>query len=109
MRVVRNSKYKLIWNIAHGLPYPFASDLWAAPTWQDVYNKGPNTLYGKRSVNDYIHRPEFELFDIESDPDESVNLANEAKYKTVLNQLKDEMKRFQSRTKDPWKLKWNYE
>ena len=23
MRVVRNSKYKLIWNIAHGLPYPF--------------------------------------------------------------------------------------
>ena len=30
MRVVRDSNYKLIWNIAHQLPYPFASDLWAA-------------------------------------------------------------------------------
>ena len=28
MRVVRDKKYKLIWNIAHPLPYPFASDLW---------------------------------------------------------------------------------
>ena len=27
MRVVRDRSYKLIWNIAHGLPYPFASDL----------------------------------------------------------------------------------
>ncbi|MCA9211655.1 MAG: sulfatase, partial [Planctomycetales bacterium] len=29
MRVVRGSRYKLIWNIAHPLPFPFASDLWA--------------------------------------------------------------------------------
>ena len=47
MRVVRNQKYKLIWNIAHGLDYPFASDLWVAPTWQDIYQQGPDALYGK--------------------------------------------------------------
>ena len=27
MRVIRDKQYKLIWNIAHPLPYPFASDL----------------------------------------------------------------------------------
>jgi N-sulfoglucosamine sulfohydrolase len=27
MRVVRSGRYKLIWNIAHPLPFPFASDL----------------------------------------------------------------------------------
>ena len=41
MRVVRDKQYKLIWNIAHPLPYPFASDLWAASSWQAQFRKGP--------------------------------------------------------------------
>ncbi len=32
MRVVRDRRYKLIWNVAHNQPFPFASDLWAAPS-----------------------------------------------------------------------------
>jgi hypothetical protein len=28
MRVIETRKHKLILNIAHQLPYPFASDLW---------------------------------------------------------------------------------
>ena len=68
MRVVRNRNYKLIWNIAWPLPYPFASDLWAAATWQYVYKQGMDTPYGSRTVREYIHRPEFELYDMKSDP-----------------------------------------
>lgn len=109
MRVVRTDRYKLIWNIAHGLPYPFASDLWAAPTWQDVYKRGPDALYGKRTVRDYIHRPKFELFDLQKDPSESINVANDSAYKSILDELKADMKKFQTKTGDPWKLKWNYE
>ena len=109
MRVVRTDRYKLIWNIAHGLPYPFASDLWAAPTWQDVYRKGPDALYGKRSVRDYIHRPRFELFDLSSDPHESRNLAEDPGHREILEKLKKEMQKFQAQTGDPWKLKWKYE
>ena len=30
MRAIRDHDWKLIWNIAHPLPYPFASDLWVA-------------------------------------------------------------------------------
>ena len=43
MKVVRGARYKLIWNVAYQLPYPFASDLWAAPTWQKQYEQGMQT------------------------------------------------------------------
>ena len=109
MRVVRERRYKLIWNIAHPLPYPFASDLWEAPTWQDVYRQGPGALYGKRTVRAYIHRPEFELYDLENDPHEVRNLADDPEFAAELSRLKGKLKAFQKRTEDPWILKWEYE
>jgi N-sulfoglucosamine sulfohydrolase len=109
MRVVRTRDHKLIWNIAAGLPYPFASDLWAAPAWQDRYRQGPETLYGKRTVKDYIHRPAFELYDLAKDPDETKNLAGDPNYAKLLADMKGQLKEFQKRTDDPWVLKWEYE
>ncbi len=109
MRVVRQGRYKLIWNIAHDLPYPFASDLWEAPTWQDCYRQGPDTMYGQRTVGQYIHRPEFELFDVEADPHEARNLADDPKHAERLAELKTNLQQFQKRTGDPWELKWRYE
>ena len=109
MRVVRTRRHKLIWNIAHGLPYPFASDLWDAPTWQDIYQRGPQTLYGKRTVDAYIHRPRFELYDLQTDPDEIVNLADKPEHAALLAELQGKLKAFQKRTADPWLLKWDYE
>ena len=109
MRVVRDRKYKLIWNIAHGLPYPFASDLWASPTWQAVYAQGPQAMFGPRSVQDYIHRPEFELYDVEKDPYEARNLAGDGRYAAVLDAYKARLRAFQQRTSDPWLLKWDYQ
>jgi N-sulfoglucosamine sulfohydrolase len=109
MRVVRQRDFKLIWNIAHPLPYPFASDLWAAATWQAVYKQGPDSMYGGRSVREYIHRPEFELYDLKSDPNETRNLAEDPPYEEKLAQLKARLKEFQQRTADPWILKWQYE
>jgi N-sulfoglucosamine sulfohydrolase len=109
MRVVRTRQYKLIWNIAAPLPYPFASDLWTAPAWQDRYRQGPETLYGKRTVNDYIHRPTFELYDLKRDPDETKNLAADPNYAKLLAEMKVQLKEFQTRTDDPWILKWEYE
>lgn len=109
MRVVRTRDHKLIWNIAAPLPYPFASDLWAAPAWQDRYRQGPETLYGKRTVKDYIHRPAFELYDLTADPDETKNLAGDPNHAKLLAEMKAELKAFQERTADPWVLKWEYE
>ena len=109
MRVVRTRDFKLIWNIAYPLPFPFASDLWAAATWQDRWKKGEKTSYGVRTVGEYINRPEFELYDMRKDPWESENLAADPKYKQVLAGLKQELQDFQRRTADPWILKWDYE
>ncbi|MHB8900773.1 MAG: sulfatase family protein [Thermoguttaceae bacterium] len=108
MRVVRGRQYKLIWNIANPLPYPFASDLWAAAAWQGVWQRGEKN-YGRRTVDAYLHRPRFELYDLQADPDELHNLAGDPKYAQVLAELQGKLKDFQKRTKDPWVLKWDYE
>jgi N-sulfoglucosamine sulfohydrolase len=108
MRVVRQRRFKLIWNIAHGLSYPFASDLWESATWQATLQSGAK-YYGKRSVEAYLHRPEFELYDLQQDPDEVQNLADSPEHANVLAELKTKLKAFQSRTNDPWIVKWQHE
>jgi len=109
MRAIRNRQYKLIWNIAAPLPYPFATDLWAASTWQAQYQKGPEAQYGNRTVDSYIHRPSFELYDLVKDPAETNNLAEDPQYADTLAEMKDQLRQFQRDTNDPWISKWRYE
>lgn len=108
MRVVRTRKYKLIWNLAHGLEYPFASDLYESATWQDILKTGAE-YYGKRRVEAYLHRPKFELYDLDADPHEVHNLAQDEAHAATLAELKAKLKKFQQRTGDPWISKWKYE
>jgi len=109
MRVIRDDHYKLIWNIAHPLPFPFSTDLWEASTWQAQLKKGKEAPYGLKTVEQYIHRPEFELFDMRYDPDESKNLATDPEMSKVLEEYKGRLKKFQEEMGDPWPLKWQYE
>ncbi len=109
MRAIRDRQYKLIWNIASPLPYPFASDLWAASTWQAQWRKGKNTTYGHRTVESYIQRPPFELYDLKADPAETKNLADDPKFAERLEDMKKCLKTEQNRTNDPWRIKWRYE
>jgi len=109
MRVIRDRNYKLIWNIAYRQPYPFASDLWVAATWQAQWEKGKDADYGGRTVDSYINRPQFELFDIASDPNESRNLANDPAHAATLAKYKTLLKADEKRTGDPWIMKWDYE
>lgn len=109
MRVVRDQQYKLIWNIAYPLPYPFASDLWAASSWQAQWALGKDANYGNKTVGQYVQRPQFELFDIASDPDETTNLAESPGHLDILNKYKKKMKQMQKEMEDPWIMKWDYE
>lgn len=109
MRVVRDRKWKLIWNIAYQLPYPFASDLWRAPSWQAQFKQGPDAPYGQKTVGEYIQRPEFELFRIDEDPHEKYNLADSPRHKKIFEEYKAKMKKFQEDYDDPWVLKWKYQ
>jgi N-sulfoglucosamine sulfohydrolase len=109
MRVVRRGRYKLIWNIAHPLPFPFASDLWNSATWQDSLKRGEDFMYGRRTIKSLIQRPRFELYDLENDPDEIRNLAGEPQHRQLLAELQQKLRDFQRRTGDPWVLKWDRE
>lgn len=68
-----------------------------------------DAMYGCRTVSEYIFRPQFELFDLENDPEERKNLAEEPDYASVLDDLKMELQKFGERTSDPWMVKWFYE
>lgn len=109
MRVYRDRKYKLIWNIAHKLDYPFASDLWKASSWQAQFQKGMDASYGNKTVEQYIRRPKFELYDIQSDPDEAYNLAPKEEFAEILQVYQDKLKNHQKSLGDPWIIKWQYE
>ena len=108
MRVIRTREYKYILNLAHELDYPFASDLYASPTWQEVL-KTKATMYGQRQVEAYIHRPREELYHLPTDPDEANNLAANPKHAAALKDLRARLKKWQQETKDPWMVKYRYE
>jgi N-sulfoglucosamine sulfohydrolase len=108
MRVIIEGNHKLIFNIAHQLPYPFASDLQESATWQAVTKLGVSH-YGQRTVDAYLHRPRFELYDLQSDPQETVNLADDPAHAKQLEQMQTQLHEWQKETHDPWTLKWDYE
>jgi N-sulfoglucosamine sulfohydrolase len=109
MRVIRDHDYKLIWNIAYPLTYPSASDLYFSSTWQAQLKKGKDAPYGQKTVDQYLHRPAFEFYDMRYDPNETKNLADDPKYAKIIEGYKARLKKFQQEMHDPWVLKWDYE
>ncbi|HUQ71339.1 MAG TPA: sulfatase [Planctomycetaceae bacterium] len=110
MRVVREGDIKYIFNIADGMEYPSASDLYASPTWQGVVERNnPQEYYGRRTVEAYLHRSRHELYDLKADPHETKNLANDPAMAATLKRLQEQMQTWQKQTRDPWATKWTYE
>ncbi|MDQ8206370.1 sulfatase [Coraliomargarita sp. SDUM461003] len=108
MRVVRSHKHKFIWNVAHPLTFSFASDLWDSATWSP-FRGVEDGCFGERRVADYLHRPCFELYDLEADPGELTNLADQPEYQELVESFCAKIKKFQAETNDPWLHKWEYE
>jgi N-sulfoglucosamine sulfohydrolase len=119
MRVIRTPRYKLIHNLAHELTFPLARDLGESSTWisavlapgRDTEAKAPTgtpnvereqRMFGQRTVAAFLHRPEYELYDLQRDPDEVKNLADDPAHEALKRQLMAELTAFQLRTKDPW-------
>ncbi|WP_422929474.1 sulfatase family protein [Singulisphaera sp. PoT] len=108
MRSIRTRRYKYILNLAHALDFPFASDLHDSKTWQGAVRRG-DTQYGLRSVEQYVHRPLEELYDLEADPGEFKNVATDPGNAKVLADLRSQLRRWQQETKDPWIIKYRHE
>ena len=100
-RGVRTRQYKYTTFLFPELEMPLPSDLWASPTWQGARSRGTDA-FGERSARAMLkHAPE-ELYDIESDPMETRNLAGSAAHQAVLAELREEVRSFREHTKDPW-------
>lgn len=86
-RSVRDSRYRLIWNLHHEETY-YNRTVERGPilkSWIREADAG-NELAARR-LSAYRHRPEFELYDYEKDPWELENLANDPEYDVVRERL----------------------
>jgi N-sulfoglucosamine sulfohydrolase len=108
MRMVRTQKYKLILNLAHGLEYPHAGDLWASPTWQSILTSKASMM-GARSVKQYLNRPREELYDLSKDAHELVNRIDDGAYSHVKDELRAKLAAWRKKTQDPWLIKDKHE
>jgi N-sulfoglucosamine sulfohydrolase len=101
MRAIRTRTHSYIQNLAWQLPYPIAGDIAESPSWKAI-SADPSIKLGKRTQAAYLQRPAEELYDLRKDPDELVNLAGDPAQRPVLEQLRNELVKFRSGTKDPW-------
>lgn len=108
MRMVRTRTHKYILNLAHGLEYPHASDLWGSDSWQGILKRG-DAMMGKRPVKDFLQRPKEELYDLSADPAEVKNLAANPASAKVLDELRAKLAAWRKQTADPWLIKDRHE
>lgn len=118
-RSVRNGKYKLILNLLPGEPYTgYYNDEFGTGHVGD-YDK----YYSNRTLNEAIFKTtpikvkkaysllekavECELYDLENDPSEFNNLAENESYTNILEQLKKVLQDWRVNTKDPLLEKGN--
>ncbi|SMP43028.1 protein of unknown function [Neorhodopirellula lusitana] len=65
--------------------------------------------FGKRKVKDYLFHAECELYDLKADPNELNNLADKEDNAEDLKRLREKLKTFQIKTRDPWQIMWGHE
>lgn len=104
MRTIRTKQYKLIRNLNFQAPFPIDQDFYLSPTFQDILNKTASGMatHWYKSLKDYYQRPEWELYDLQNDPFELTNLANDTAHSDVLQSLQAELEQWQWDTNDPW-------
>ena len=86
MRVIRNKHYKLIHNLNYKMPYPMAEDIYYSPSFRDIVNRSMagSPLPWFKTLEEYYYRDQWELFDLNNDPEELKNIAYDPAYQSTL-------------------------
>ena len=105
MRVLRTKQYRLIHNLNYKMPYPIAQDIYYSPSNRDIINR---TMSGAplpwfKTLEEYYYRDQWELFDLEKDPQELHNLAYDPTYESILHSMQQELFQWQEDTNDIWR------
>lgn len=102
IRSVRSRTHKLIWNLNHEAAFRniVMSDKRQDAYWPSWLARAATDAAAKRLVGAYQHRPEFELYDLRSDPYELRNLADEASSAPIQAALLTELKAWMTQQGD---------
>ena len=87
---IRDDQYKLIYNPDREL------NRLAASRYEN------SRIESGQHVQSFLYPPEFELYDLQADPNEWRNLADDAEHQSIKQKLLDAMHEFQTRIEDPF-------
>lgn len=99
-RVICDRRYKYVRNLFPEMTLPLPSDLYASKTWRAI--ESGHLAMGLRRTGNVLHQQAEQLFDLEADPAESINLINEPEHRERVEAYRRDMEVFQKRTSDPW-------
>jgi len=105
MRTLRERRYKLIWNMTWKAEHPVPVDTFNRRLWRHIVETKA-THIGHRTVESYLNRPKFELYDLETDPWELNNLARDAAHAERLSAMAARLLQRLEETEDPWLKKY---
>ena len=106
MRTLRQRRYKLIWNVNWHAEYPLPIDAYQRRLWAGIRERNELEI-GPRSVATFLHRPQLELYDLEVDPWETNNLANDPRLLTQKSAMVEELVLRLQAQGDPWLRKYH--
>lgn len=104
MRAIRTASYKLIHNLNYKMPFPIDQDLYLSPVFQDILNRTEQwlPLPWYTTLRHYYYRHQWQLYDLNLDPEERYNVAGKGRYQGVLGELQARLWSWQNATNDPW-------
>ncbi len=108
MRTLRHPRYKLIWNVTWQAEYPLPIDTYERRLWDGIRKAGGSHL-GPRTVEQFLNRPQLELYDLESDPWETKNLAEAPEHADRKAAMVKELVSRLEAQNDPWLRKYRPE
>jgi N-sulfoglucosamine sulfohydrolase len=101
MRTLRERRYKLIWNLCSKSPWMDANEVVRRSPWAETLRRGDKFI-GKRSAEKYLWRDPVELYDLQNDPDELVNLADDPALAGVRREMSERLLTRLRETGDHW-------
>tara|TARA_R110002096_G_scaffold161339_6_gene327874 strand:+ start:3112 stop:4545 length:1434 start_codon:yes stop_codon:yes gene_type:complete len=106
MRTLREHRWKLIWNVLPGQEYPLPIDAFERHLWAGIRERG-DKMIGPRTVDQFLHRPILELYDLENDPWESTNLADDPAHRERAKKMATTLVSRLEKQGDPWLRKYH--
>jgi N-sulfoglucosamine sulfohydrolase len=100
-RGIRTRTHKYFRVLYPELEMPIPSDLFASTSWQGTL-KRRDEMMGRRKTSAILHHAKEELYDLQSDPHETTNLAGSPAAADLVARFREQTRKFRSGTGDPW-------